>query len=82
VAYALVEFLGEDRIAVMDEATVGTIRWDRVAQLLQGPWCRGVRRHIGVQDAAGGVSITTNTYRRRNVAVTTTQKSQATIAWV
>jgi hypothetical protein len=34
VAYALVELLGEDRIAVMDEETVGMIRWDRIAQLL------------------------------------------------
>jgi hypothetical protein len=34
VAYALVEFVGEDRIAVIDEETVGIFRWDRIAHLL------------------------------------------------
>ena len=31
------------------------VRWDRFAQLLQRPWGRGMRRHIDMQDPAGGV---------------------------
>ena len=37
VAYTLVELLGEDRIAVMNQKTVRVIRWDRLAQLLERP---------------------------------------------
>ena len=55
VAYALVELLREDAVAVMDEEAVGMVRWNRFAQLLQRPRGRGMRRHIGMEDAAGGM---------------------------
>jgi hypothetical protein len=51
IAYALVELLGEDRIAVMNQETVWVISWDRSAQLLQRPPCRGVRGHSDVEDS-------------------------------
>jgi hypothetical protein len=50
VAYVLVELMRENAVVVMDQKAVGVVRWDRVAQLLQGPQRRGVRRHIDVQD--------------------------------
>ena len=55
VAYALVGFLGEDHIAVMDEETVGVIRWDRVATCCKIDSAVGCAVHIGVQDTEGGV---------------------------
>jgi hypothetical protein len=58
MAHTLVEFLGEDGIAVMEQETIGVIGWDRLTQLLECPPCRGMHG-----------------------TVTTTQKSQATIAW-
>jgi hypothetical protein len=37
VAYALVELMRENAVAVMDQEAVGVVRWDCFAQLLQGP---------------------------------------------
>lgn len=49
-------------------------------QLLQRPICARVRCHIDVGQSTRAVLITINTYSIRNVAVTATKKSQATIA--
>jgi hypothetical protein len=55
VAYALIQLLREDRIAVMNQETVVMVSRHRVTQLLQRPLGRGMRRHIAMQDPARGV---------------------------
>ena len=55
MAYALVELLGEDGIAVMEQETRGVIGWDRLTQLLQRPPCRGMCGHVGMQNPASRV---------------------------
>ena len=55
VVYTLVELRGEDAIPVMEEEAIAMVSWDRFAQLLQRPCSRGVRGHIDMQDAAGGM---------------------------
>jgi hypothetical protein len=55
VAYALVEFLAEDRIAVMDQETIAVVRRHRFAQLLERPPRGGMCGDVGMQDTAGGV---------------------------
>ena len=52
VAHALVEFPGEDRIAVMDEETIAVVSWNRITQLLHRPVGRGMRGHVGMEDSA------------------------------
>ena len=37
MAHLLIELWGEDAVPIMDQEAVGVVRWDRVAQLLQGP---------------------------------------------
>ena len=51
MAYTLVEFPGEDRIAVMDEEAIGMRNRDRFTQLLERPRGRGVHGHIGMEDS-------------------------------
>ena len=55
MAHALVESLGEDTIAVMDEEAVVMVRWNRFTQLLQRPFRRWMRGHIDMQQPARGV---------------------------
>src|SRR4029453_8818782 len=55
VAYAPVQGLEEDAVAVMDEEAEAMIRRYRFAQLLQGPLCRGMRCDIDMEQAAAGV---------------------------
>src|SRR5215813_11201751 len=52
---ALVESVRENAITVMDEEAIAVIRRYRFAQLLQGPLCRGMRRDVGMEQAAVGV---------------------------
>ena len=54
MAHLLIELWGKDAVPIMDQEAVAVVRWDRVAQLLQDPSRRGMRRHIDVQEAAGG----------------------------
>jgi hypothetical protein len=65
----------------MEEETAAMIRGDRFAQQLQRPCRRGVRRHIDVEDTPRGVLHEHKHVEQAKVAVTITQKSQATIAW-
>src|SRR5687768_8464558 len=53
--YTLVEFSGEDRIAVMYQEAVAVVSWDRVTRLLQRPAACWVRGHADMQDSAAGV---------------------------
>src|SRR5262245_22351942 len=51
----LIESVRENAITVMDEEAVAMIRWDRFAQLLQSPLCRGMRRDVDMEQSAAGV---------------------------
>src|SRR5262249_21276708 len=53
MAYVEVELRGENAVAVVQEKAVAVVSWYRFAQLLQGPLRRGMRRDIGMQNAAG-----------------------------
>jgi hypothetical protein len=55
VAYAPVQDLGEDAIAVMDEEPVAMVHGNGFTQLLQGPCRRGMRHYIDVQKSAAGM---------------------------
>src|SRR6266568_627741 len=55
VAYAPVQGLGENAVAVMDEEAVAVIRRYRFAQLLEGPLRRGMRRDVDMEQSATGV---------------------------
>jgi hypothetical protein len=46
----VVELSGEDRVAIMNEKPVSMLVWDRLPKLLRSPFCRGVGRHIAVQN--------------------------------
>ena len=81
VADALVKLLREDAIAVMQQASVGMVSGNRFAELLQGPRRCRMRRDIGMQDAARGMLHEDEHVEETKGWVTTTQKSQATMAW-
>ena len=51
----LVKLRGENAVPIMQEETVGVIRGDGFAQLLQCPLRRGMCCHIGMEDAARGM---------------------------
>jgi hypothetical protein len=55
VAYAVVERRREDTISVMDEETIGMVRWNRFTQLLQRPVRGGMRSYTDVEETAGHV---------------------------
>jgi hypothetical protein len=55
VPYAFVELPSENTVPVMEQKTIGVIRWERFAQLLKRPVGRRMGRHIDVEDAARGV---------------------------
>jgi hypothetical protein len=60
---------------------VRMVRGDRLAQLLQRPSCRRIRRvTFQWRRRREACSMITKMYRTRNLAVTATQKSQATMA--
>src|SRR5437867_7232612 len=48
----MVELLGENAVAVVDEEAIAMVCWERFAQLLQGPGSCGMRCHIDMQDPA------------------------------
>jgi hypothetical protein len=52
VPHLLIELLGENAVAVMDQKTVAMVGRQRFTQLLDRPWRRGMRRHIGIQNPA------------------------------
>jgi hypothetical protein len=53
--YVLVELPGKNTVPVMDKETIGVIRWDGFAQLLQGPCGGGMCRHMTMEYAARGM---------------------------
>src|SRR5262249_52802865 len=55
VADAWVQLLREDTITVMKQESVGMVRGNRFAQLVQGPRRCRVRRDIGIYNAARGM---------------------------
>jgi hypothetical protein len=52
VAHALVEFVREDTVPVMDEKSVPMVSRNRFAELLDGPLGRRMCRDIGMQNSA------------------------------
>ena len=55
VPYALVELLGENAVAIMQQKTVTMVSRDGFTQLLQRPVRRRVCRHIAMHNTAGRV---------------------------
>jgi hypothetical protein len=53
VAYVLVEWLGENAVAVMQQKTVTMVNRDGFTQLLQRPVRRRVCCHIAMHNTAG-----------------------------
>ena len=47
-----IERLSKDTVAVMNEEPIRMVRGDRLAQLLQRPSCRRIRRHIPMEQTA------------------------------
>src|SRR5262245_15617416 len=51
----LVRLRGAHAVPIMPEETGGVIRWDGFAQLVQGPWSRGMGRRMARESAARGM---------------------------
>jgi hypothetical protein len=77
VTHTLIELPREERIPVVQQEAVPMIGRNRFAELLEGPFRRGMRRDMAMPLAAAGV-CDDHTERIRKVAVLAPQKSHAT----
>jgi hypothetical protein len=73
---------GKDAVPVVDQKSITMIEGEEFAKLLDGPFGRGVFGYVaGAGCAANRFPTPQRQYSTRNVAVTETRKSQATIVF-